>query len=43
MVLTIAAITVLVLSAVQIRISIYRDNENERLIKNIERHDREKK
>ena len=43
MVLTIAAVSVLVLSAIQIRISIYRDNENERLIKNIERHDREKK
>tara|TARA_R110002012_G_scaffold182093_2_gene348447 strand:+ start:438 stop:569 length:132 start_codon:yes stop_codon:yes gene_type:complete len=43
MVLTIAAITVLVLSAIKIRISIYRENENERLIKNIERHDRGKK
>tara|TARA_R110002050_G_C8913595_1_gene510956 strand:+ start:1500 stop:1631 length:132 start_codon:yes stop_codon:yes gene_type:complete len=43
MVLTIAAVSVLVLSAIQIKISIYRENENERLIKNIERHDREKK
>lgn len=43
MVLTIAAVTVLVLSAIQIRISIYRENENEKLIKNMERHDRSRK
>ena len=43
MVLTIAAITVLVLSAIQIRIAIYRDSENDKLIKNIERYDRSRK
>jgi len=43
MVLTIAAVTVLVLSAIQISISYHIESENEKLIKNIERHDREKK